>query len=98
MPRFCLPTFDKLFVDDLDGAERPEAVSDEHWRQFLELRSTMAVWSLTMIARVFYAAAASRAIRITARPTSKHVKSCRNKSVCPACAGEQNTVFERRVA
>lgn len=98
VPRFCLPTFDKLFVDDLDGAERPEAVSDEHWRQFLELRSTMAVWSLTMIARVFYAAAASRAVRITARPASEHVKSCRNKSVCPACAGEQNTVFERRVA
>ena len=98
VPRFCLPTFDKLFVDDLDGAERPEAVSDEHWRQFLELRSTMVVWSLTMIARVFYAAAASRAVRITARPASEHVKSCRNKSVCPACAGEQNTVFERRVA
>ncbi|WP_137656100.1 PD-(D/E)XK nuclease family protein [Bifidobacterium moukalabense] len=96
--RLCLPTLDKLFVDDLDGAERPETVGDEHWRQFLKLRPTMAVWSLTMISRVFYAAAASRAGRITAQPTSKHKNSCRNKAVCPACAGEQNTVFERRVA
>lgn len=76
----------------------PLEVSDEHWNEFLGLRGTMAVWSLTMIARVFYAAAASRANEITARPTTEHVKYCRNTTICPACAGEQNTVFERRTA
>ena len=52
------------------------------------------------IARVFYAAAASRATRITARPTVEHVGYCRTygSGVCPACQGEQNTVFERTVA
>ena len=47
----------------------------------------MTVWSLTMIARVFYAAAASRATRITARPTVEHVGYCRTygSGVCPAC-------------
>ena len=60
----------------------------------------MTVWSLTMISRVFYAAAASRATRITARPTVEHVGYCRTygSGVCPACQGEQNTVFERTVA
>lgn len=91
-------TLDKVFVSALDGAERPARVSEDHWRQLLELRPTMAVWSLTMIARVFYAAAASRATLITARPTTEHVGYCRCKDVCPACAGEQNTVFDRTVA
>ena len=40
------------------------------------------------------------ATRITARPTVEHVGYCRTygSGVCPACQGEQNTVFERTVA
>ncbi len=89
---------DKIFKDGLDGAEKPPRVSDEHWQQFLQLRPTMAVWSLTMIARIFYTAAASRSDEIHARPTKEHKEHCKYRSVCPACAEEQNTVFERRTA
>lgn len=98
VPRKYAKTLDKVFISALDEAERPEQVSEEHWKQLLDLRPTMAVWSLSMIARVFYAAAASRATRITARPTPEHVGYCRCKDVCPACQGEQNTIFERTVA
>lgn len=98
VPRYYIKKLDKDFQDGLDERLPPMEVSDEHWSEFIGLRDTMAVWSLTMIARVFYAAAASRANEITARPTSEHMKYCRNTAVCPACAGEQNTVFERRTA
>lgn len=98
VPRYYIKKLDKDFQDGLDEMLPPMEVSDEHWSEFIGLRDTMAVWSLTMIARVFYAAAASRANEITARPTSEHMKYCRNTAVCPACAGEQNTVFERRTA
>ena len=98
VPRYYVKKLDKDFQDGLDEMLPPMEVSDEHWSEFVGLRNTMAVWSLTMIARVFYAAAASRANEITARPTSEHMKYCRNTAVCPACAGEQNTVFERRPA
>lgn len=98
VPRYYVKKLDKDFQDGLDEMLPPMEVSDEHWSEFVGLRNTMAVWSLTMIARVFYAAAASRANEITARPTSEHMKYCRNTAVCLACAGEQNTVFERRTA
>lgn len=98
VPRYYIKKLDKDFQDGLDEKLPPMEVSDEHWSEFVGLRNTMAVWSLTMIARVFYAATASRANEITARPTSEHMKYCRNTAVCPACAGEQNTVFERRTA
>ena len=98
VPRYYIKKLDQDFQDGLDEMLPPMEVSDEHWSEFVGLRNTMAVWSLTMIARVFYAAAASRANEITARPTSEHMKYCRNTAVCPACAGEQNTVFERRTA
>lgn len=98
VPRYYVKKLDKDFQDGLDEMLPPMEVSDEHWSEFVGLRNTMAVWSLTMIARVFYATAASRANEITARPTSEHMKYCRNTAVCPACAGEQNTVFERRTA
>lgn len=87
VPRYYIKKLDKDFQDGLDEMLPPMEVSDEHWSEFVGLRNTMAVWSLTMIARVFYAAAASRANEITARPTSEHMKYCRNTAVCPACAG-----------
>ena len=100
IPRKYVPKMASVFTSGLDDVDRPAQVSEEHWKQLLESRSKMTVWSLTMIARVFYAAAASRATRITARPTVEHVGYCRTygSGVCPACQGEQNTVFERTVA
>ena len=51
-----------------------------------------------MIARVFYAAAASRSSIINAHPQATHVAYCRMTGVCPACAGKLDTVFETRQA
>lgn len=74
----------------------PEGVSERAWEQFLALRGTQAVWALTMIARIVYAAAASRSHTLVARPQADHVQFCTMKTVCPACAGEVDTVYEVR--
>ena len=84
-------------IPELD--ERPpRGVRESVWRRFLELRGTQAVWALTMISRVFYAAAASRSRRLIAHPQPSHVEACRLKESCPACAGQVDTVFETRQA
>ena len=73
----------------------PKGVSEQAWQSFRCLSET-AKWSLTMISRVFYAAAAVCSQQIIARPTSEHLKYCRAKQVCPACAGRIDTVYEVR--
>ncbi|WEV58682.1 PD-(D/E)XK nuclease family protein [Bifidobacterium sp. ESL0728] len=77
-------------------ADAPQGVSAHAWEQFLSLRGTQAVWALTMISRIFYAAAASRSSVLVARPQPDHVAWCNMKTVCPACAGEVDTVYEVR--
>ena len=72
-----------------------DAVDDNAWQGFLSWNGTQAMWSLTMIARVFYAAAAHV---IVAHPTRQHKGHCRMTDVCPACAGQIDTVFETRQA
>ncbi|MBB2955300.1 hypothetical protein FHX77_000703 [Bifidobacterium commune] len=74
----------------------PEGVGERTWEQFLALRGTQAVWALTMIARIVYAAAASRSHTLVARPQADHVQFCNMNKVCPACAGEVDTVYEVR--
>lgn len=54
------------------------------------------IWSLTMIARVFYAAAASMASTIDAHPTADHLRFCGDKPICPACAEKLQTVYETK--
>lgn len=81
-----------------DSATPPAGVDTETWKQFVSLTGTQALWSLTMIARVFYAAAASRSSVINAHPQATHVAYCRMTGVCPACAGKLDTVFETRQA
>lgn len=76
----------------------PENVPAEVWQQFAALAGTQALWALTMISRVFYAAAASRSAVITAHPQASHVAFCRMKDVCPACAGQIHTIYETRQA
>jgi hypothetical protein len=80
----------------LDSDAVPEGVSESAWRQFVALRGTQAVWALTMIARVFYAAAASCSASLIAHPSKSHMKYCRMRAVCPACSGRSDTVFEIR--
>lgn len=76
----------------------PARVRAAAWNQIIRLRGTQTLWALTMAARVFYAAAASRSSLLIAHPTPDHVKHCRMKASCPACAGELNTVYETRQA
>ena len=76
----------------------PAGVRAAAWNQIVRLRGSQTLWALTMVARVFYAAAASRSSLLIAHPTPDHVKHCRMKASCPACAGELNTVYETRQA
>ncbi|MCI1833102.1 MAG: PD-(D/E)XK nuclease family protein [Bifidobacterium sp.] len=78
--------------------DAPEGVDPHAWGQFLALRGTQAVWALTMISRVFYAAAASRSAHLIAHPQPSHLRYCRMTAACPACAGHSDTVFEVRQA
>ncbi|MDF7664278.1 PD-(D/E)XK nuclease family protein [Bifidobacterium sp. ESL0763] len=77
-------------------SEAPQEVGARAWSEFVALRGTQAVWALTMIARIFYTAAASRSERIVARPQADHLAHCHMSAVCPACAGEVDTVYEVR--
>lgn len=81
-----------------DPDNPPEGVEAGDWRRFSALAGTQTMWALTMIARVFYAGAASRSATITAHPQPTHVASCRMKQSCPACAGQVDTIFETRQA
>lgn len=76
----------------------PAGVRAAAWDQIVRLRGSQTLWALTMVARVFYAAAASRSSLLIAHPTPDHVKHCRMTTSCPACAGELNTVYETRQA
>nr|WP_241216998.1 PD-(D/E)XK nuclease family protein [Bifidobacterium goeldii] len=97
-PRYYYKELGKLTdIPQLDS-NPPQGVSSQAWQQFLGLRGTQAVWALTMIARVFYAAAASRSAMLETHPQPAHRRFCRMKASCPACAGQIDTVFEVRQA
>ena len=81
-----------------DKPDTLDAIDENAWQGFLSWNGTQAMWSLTMIARVFYAAAASRSHVIVAHPTKQHKGHCRMTDICPACAGQIDTVFETRQA
>lgn len=87
-----------LDLPELDASVPPQGVEEATWRGLLAQRATQLPWALTMIARVFYAAAASRSTRLVAHPQPSHAEWCRLKGVCPACAGQIDTVFETRQA
>ncbi|RSX47185.1 PD-(D/E)XK nuclease family protein [Bifidobacterium castoris] len=77
----------------------PDGVDEEVWGMLAASargESKLLVWSLTMIARVFYAAAASLASTIDAHPTPEHVRYCHDKPICPACAEKMQTVYETK--
>lgn len=77
----------------------PDGIPDATWQKIRhQLGGTQALWALTMIARVFYAAAASRSRELVAHPTAEHLNSCKGvlNTVCPACAGQIDTVYETR--
>ncbi|OZG62797.1 PD-(D/E)XK nuclease superfamily [Bifidobacterium hapali] len=86
-----------LDVPDLPDTP-PDGVRESTWQSLLNLRGTQAVWALTMIARVWYATAASQSRVLEAHPLPSHVRKCRMTTVCPACAGQIDTIFETRQA
>ena len=96
VPRYHYQKAETLLDVPALPEQAPPGVDGAVWRGLLALRGTQAVWALTMIARVFYAAAACRSGRFVARPQPYHVGRCRRKDVCPACAGQVDTVFETR--
>ncbi|WP_238548404.1 PD-(D/E)XK nuclease family protein [Bifidobacterium biavatii] len=97
-PRYFYKDMAKLADVPELPLDPPSGVSARVWERFLSLRGTQAIWALTMIARVFYAAAASRSERLIVHPQAAHVRFCRLKSACPACAGRIDTIFETRQA
>lgn len=85
------------FYDYPRNGEPPVEVREELWKNFTEISAgTQIAWALAMIARVFYAGAALRSERIVAHPQKAHLAYCDGNGICPACAGEINTVFETR--
>lgn len=95
--RYCFKDPQYLEIPELPETP-PAGVRAATWDQIVRLRGSQTLWALTMVARVFYAAAASRSSLLIAHPTPDHVKHCRMKASCPACAGELNTVYETRQA
>ena len=53
-----------------------------------------AKWSLMMISRVFFAAAAVKSTSFAVEPKADHKNYCRCLDVCPACAEKVDTVYE----
>lgn len=86
-------------IKDFGDIKAPDGVDEEVWAMLAASargESKLLVWSLTMIARVFYAAAASLASTIDAHPTPEHLKYCHDKPICPACAEKMQTVYETK--
>ena len=96
-PRYHYPSMTSFFESaHVLPSDTPDGVDEHAWRQFTSLCGTHAVWALTMIARVFYAASASISTTLNAHPQATHVKHCRCIGRCPACSGQIDTVFEVR--
>lgn len=98
-PRYWYKDPNRFFdIPAIDPATPPEGVSAEAWAQFAALAGTQTLWSLTMIARVFYAAAASRSAIIEAHPARHPYRILPYEERRPACAGQIDTIFETRQA
>ena len=95
-PRYYLSSIDKLFDEPVLPTVPPEGVSEAAWKSLLDRRGTQTIWALTMIARVLYAAGAVQSTRLLADPDDNHIKYCRHKDACPACADDITSVLEVR--
>ncbi|MBT1166110.1 PD-(D/E)XK nuclease family protein [Bifidobacterium simiarum] len=93
-PRYKVKELSRLFEEPPLPEERPEVIGEKAWERFLGERGGQTMWSLTMIARVLYAAGALRSETLLAHPDPEHVKFCRMRHCCPACAGEVRSVME----
>ena len=87
-------SLDKFFQAPDLPSSCPAELSEQAWERLLSERNTQTGWAMTMIARVLYAAGVMRSARIEAHPTNEHLKFCRFKGSCPACAGETSSIME----
>ncbi|EPI50154.1 PD-(D/E)XK nuclease family protein, partial [Gardnerella pickettii] len=80
-------------LPSIDAQNPAQGVSQSAWADFVKL-PMRAKWSLMMISRVFFAAAAVKSTSFAVEPKADHKNYCRCLDVCPACAEKVDTVYE----
>lgn len=80
-------------LPNIDARNPAQGVSQSAWADFVGL-PMRAKWSLMMISRVFFAAAAVKSTSFAVEPKADHKNYCRCLDVCPACAEKVDTVYE----
>lgn len=80
-------------LPSIDEQNPAQGVSQSAWADFVKL-PMRAKWSLMMISRVFFAAAAVKSTSFAVEPKADHKNYCRCLDVCPACAEKVDTVYE----
>ncbi len=80
-------------LPNIDAQNPADGVSQNAWEDFVRL-PMRAKWSLMMISRVFFAAAAVKSTSFAVEPKADHKNYCRCLDVCPACAEKVDTVYE----
>lgn len=80
-------------LPNIDAQNPAQGVSQSAWEDFVSL-PMRAKWSLMMISRVFFAAAAVKSTSFAVEPKADHKSYCRCLNICPGCAGKVDTVYE----
>lgn len=80
-------------LPNIDAQNPAQGVSQSAWADFVGL-PMRAKWSLMMISRVFFAAAAVKSTSFAVEPKADHKSYCRCLNICPGCAGKVDTVYE----
>ena len=89
---------DRYFPDAPEPSSRPDDVREEVWSRLLAYRDAKSYvfWGLSMISRVFYAAAVMSSASIPPHdPASGHLRYCEYRNLCSWCADGVITVMGR---
>lgn len=93
-PRPYMSKFEGLWKGETSIKKAAESISEEAFALISGLSESCGLWALTMIAKVFYAAAATLSEELTGKPDAKHKAHCAYKNVCPVCADRPVSVIE----
>ena len=93
-PRPYMSKFEGLWKGETSIEKVAESISEEAFALISGLSESCGLWALTMIAKVFYAAAATLSEELTGKPDAKHKAHCAYKNVCPVCADRPVSVIE----
>lgn len=91
LPRFQNQAGISMFFDGFPEGQADGVPEDVITYLRKTMESTTTLWALSMIARVFYAAAVVNADLIPLRPPVEKQHFCKHKNVCPACAEAYDT-------